>query len=418
MPGIAAAHADDVARLTSRGRTPHAVLGRWLHAASHVDRLPTSAAVGLLTLLTAGAAATVWLSGGSGHGLTLLLCLPVLVAALRFGTSGAVVVAAAAALVAGPLMPLSTATGEPQPTAVWVSRTGALLLVAVLAGAVVESRDRSAERRLAVDLRAIERPTPSRTTVDRDLLPLLPRVLAERRFRPVFQPIYDLADGRLLAVEAVTRFDGVPDRSPDRWFAAAHAAGLGVELELAAIEAALHGAQGLPTGVRLSCNASPATVADQRLVELVRAHPGRPLTMEITEHAVIEDYPLLREALAALVCLGVELAVDDAGAGFASLQHIVQLEPDVIKLDMSLTQDVASSPLRRALAASIVDFTERSGARLVVEGVETVEDLTAWAALGAQAVQGFAVGRPGLLPAAPRSALLDTLVGTLEPARV
>lgn len=380
--------------------------------------LPPGPAALLLVLLTAGAAAAIGLSGGPGRGLTLLLAVPVLLAALWFRARGALAVAAAATLLTSPAVPAAAAAGEPQTTAVWLTRTAALLLVAAVAGAVVEARERSAERRLADDLHQTIGRSTTRTEVDRDLLPLLPRVLVERRFRPVFQPIYDLADGRLLAVEAVTRFDAVPDRSPDRWFAAAHAAGLGVELELAAIEAALHGAQGLPSGVRLSCNASPATVADQRLVELVRAHPGRPLTMEITEHAVIEDYPLLREALAALVCLGVELAVDDAGAGFASLQHIVQLEPDVIKLDMSLTQDVASSPLRRALAASIVDFTERSGARLVVEGVETVEDLTAWAALGAQAVQGFAVGRPGLLPAAPRSALLDALVGTPEPARV
>ena len=417
MPAVAPAHVAAPRPPGARAAAQTAV-GRFSRAVAAADGMPTGPAVTLLAALTVGTVALVLLSGGTGSGLALLLSVPVLVAALRFGTRGAVAVATAAAL-AGPAMPVSTASDQPQTTSAWLTRAVVLLLVAVVAGAVLEARDRSADRRLALEVRdAIERPPPSRSPVDRDLLPLLAPVLAERRLRPVFQPIYDLGDGRLLAVEAVTRFDTVPDRTPDRWFAAAHAAGLGVELELAAIEAALHGAQGLPAGVRLSCNASPATVADQRLVELVRAHPDRPLTMEITEHAVIEDYPLLREALAALVCLGVELAVDDAGAGFASLQHIVQLEPDVIKLDMSLTQDVASSPLRRALAASIVDFTERSGARLVVEGVETVEDLTAWAVLGAQAVQGFAVGRPGLLPAAPRSALLDTLVGTPEPARV
>lgn len=390
-----------------------AAVDRRSRAVTH--HLATGPAVAILTALTIGTSTLVLLSGGTGD-LSLLLSVPVLVAALRFGTRGAVAVAATAAVAVGPAMPVSTVTGEPQTTSAWLTRAAVLLVVAVVAGAVVRVRDRSADRRLALDLReAIERPTTTRTPVDRALLPLVPDVLAHRRFRPAFQPIYGLADGRLLAVEAVTRFDSVPDRSPDRWFAAAHAAGLGVELELAAIEAALDGAEGLPAGVRLSVNASPATVADRRLVDLVRARPGRSLTVEITEHAVIEDYALLREALAALVRLGVELAVDDAGAGFASLQHIVQLEPDVIKLDMSLTQDVAGSPLRRALAASIVDFTERSGARLVVEGVETVEDLTAWAALGAQAVQGFALGRPGMLPTAPRSPLLDALVGVQEP---
>lgn len=378
---------------------------------------PSGRAVALLVLLTLGAAGAVRLSGGPGQELTLLLTIPVLLGALWFRVRGAVGVATAAAVVTGPVVTVGAAAGEPPTTTAWLTRAAALLLVAIVAGAVLEARDRSAERRLTDDLHeTIDRST-TRTAVDRDLIPHVADVLAHRRFRPAFQPIYGLADGRLLAVEAVTRFDGVPDRSPDRWFAAAHATGLGVELEVAAIEAALDGADGLPAGVGLSVNASPATVADRRLVDLVRARPGRPLTVEITEHAVIEDYALLREALAALVCLGVELAVDDAGAGFASLQHIVQLEPDVIKLDMSLTQDVAGSPLRRALAASIVDFTERSGARLVVEGVETVEDLTAWAALGAQAVQGFALGRPGMLPTAPRSPLLDALVGAREPVR-
>lgn len=420
MPVAAPAHVP-AARLAgargSAGGTARGVVSRWSRTVAAADRLPAAHAVTLLVVLTVGTAALVRLSGGAGSGLSPLLSVPVLVAALRFGTRGAVAVAAAAAVVAGPAIPLSTAGDQPPTTSMWLTGAVVLLVVAVVAGAVVEARDRSADRRLALEVRdAIGRPATTRA-VDRELVPLVPEVLARRRLRPAFQPIYALADGRLLAMEAVTRFDLLPDRSPDRWFAAAHAAGLGVDLELAAIEAALDGARGLPGDVRLSVNASPATVADQRLVELLRAHADRPLTVEITEHAVIEDYPLLREALAALVCLGVELAVDDAGAGFASLQHIVQLEPDVIKLDMSLTQDVASSALRRALAASIVDFTERSGARLVVEGVETMEDLAAWAALGAQAVQGFAVGRPGLLPAAPRSPRLDALVAAREPVR-
>jgi EAL domain-containing protein (putative c-di-GMP-specific phosphodiesterase class I) len=215
----------------------------------------------------------------------------------------------------------------------------------------------------------------------------------------VFQPVYAMDDGRLISVEALTRFDTPERTTPDRWFAAAHAAGLGVELEIAAAESALRAAHGLPPHVTLSVNASPATVADPRLLDLVRDHPDRRLMVEITEHAVIEDYPLLREALAALVSMGVELAVDDAGAGFASLQHIVQLEPDVIKLDLSLTQDVTGSPLRLALASALTEFTMRSGARLVVEGVETAADLAAWRRLGAYAVQGYLVGSPGGLPA-------------------
>lgn len=381
------------------------------HVVTRASRLRPLTGLVVLAVAVVGLATLVWFVGGTSRATTHLFYLPVLLGALLFRMRGAVLVAVAASLATSPLMPMDTATGATQPLGMWIMRTSMFLVVGTLSGAVVELRERSFDQRLAADvLETLERPSVARTPVERALVPLVRRVLAERRFHPEFQPIYDLADGRLLGVEAVTRFDCEPARTPDRWFAAAHAAGLGVELEVAAIEEALAASVGLPDGVGLAVNASPATVADARLLAAVRRYDRRPLTVEITEHAVIEDYPVLREALAALVCLGVDLAVDDAGAGFASLQHIVQLEPDVIKLDMSLTQDVAASPLRRALAASLIEFTERSGARLVVEGIETLADLTAWASLGAHAVQGYVVGRPARLPVAPSSDVLDAMI--------
>lgn len=224
-------------------------------------------------------------------------------------------------------------------------------------------------------------------------------VLREGAFHPVFQPIYSLDTGALLSVEALTRFTGVPQQSPDRWFAEAQRCGLGAELELAALDAALGAAAALHDGIQLAINLSPAVVIDHRLPG--RLANGRPLgtvVVEVTEHAPVEDYQQLTDVIAALRSThGILVAIDDAGAGFSSLRHIVQLGPDVIKLDMSLTRDIHLDPVRHALAASLVGFAASAGIRLVAEGVETVEELRALQNLQVDAAQGYLLGRPGNL---------------------
>src|SRR5690606_16296700 len=137
-------------------------------------------------------------------------------------------------------------------------------------------------------------------------------------------------------------------------------AGRGVGLELAALEAALLGVNGLRASVAVAVNSSRRTMAAPRLADPVRPCPGRPITIEITEHALIDDYRMLGEHLQDLRDVGVKIAVDDAGAGFASLRHIVLLAPDVIKLDITLTQDLVANPLRRALGGSLIEFALHS----------------------------------------------------------
>ena len=282
-------------------------------------------------------------------------------------------------------------------------------LMGTLAALAISARTRYAEQQLNSDVREAMRAAPRARPVDESLVPLVGQALADRSFHPVFQPIYSLADGRLMAVEALTRFDVRPYRTPDLWFAAAESIGQGVELELAAIEAALEASQTLPREVALSLNASPATLGDPRLRDLVRDHPERELIVEITEHAVVVDYHLLQGIVGQLRALGVRIAVDDAGAGFSTLQHIVQLGPETIKVDISLTQGVSTSPLRRALAGSLIEFAQRTGAELVVEGIEEAHDLSTWITLGADAAQGYLIGRPGDLPVDAVSAVIASL---------
>lgn len=116
--------------------------------------------------------------------------------------------------------------------------------------------------------------------------------------------------------------------------------------------------------------------------------------MEITEHAPVADYDALVKPLAELRARGGRLAVDDVGAGFASLRHILRLAPDVIKLDISLTRHVDSDPAVRALAAALIALASELGLSVVSEGIETRQELDALRSLGVLSGQGFYLGRP------------------------
>lgn len=223
-------------------------------------------------------------------------------------------------------------------------------------------------------------------------------VLDDATLRMHFQPIVGLADGRLLGVEALARFEVEPRRTPDVWFAEAASVGLGVELEQAAVTAALAQLPALPSACYVSVNLSAEAVMAPGTLELLTAVAPERLVVELTEHTEVADYGALTQQLAALRAAGVRLAVDDTGAGFASLRHILQLHPDVIKLDLALTRDVDTDPARRALAAALITFAGEIGAAVVAEGVETAGELTALRELRVDAVQGYYLGRPQPLP--------------------
>ena len=219
----------------------------------------------------------------------------------------------------------------------------------------------------------------------------------------VFQPVVELRNGTVIGTEALARFAQLPQRAPDPWFGEAAEVGLGVELELTAIRAALVALEHLPSDTYLSLNASPATVASDDLLAALAATPGDRLVIEVTEHAPVADYDALTAKLDPLRARGIRLAVDDAGAGFASLRHILRLAPDIIKLDITLTRDIDADPVKRALASSLVTFAREIDASITAEGVETEGELGALRALGIDSAQGYYLARPGPLPLAVRS---------------
>jgi EAL domain-containing protein (putative c-di-GMP-specific phosphodiesterase class I) len=241
--------------------------------------------------------------------------------------------------------------------------------------------------------------------VDREQLESEKRKLERSRIRAIldadhvdieFQPIFDLLDCRIVSLEALARFWTEPMRPPSAWFAEATEVGLGVELELAAMRAALLRLDEFPADVAIALNVSPATALEPRFCELLLDVAER-VVIEITEHAQVDDYDALRAALAPLRERGAQLAIDDVGAGFANLRHILRLAPDIVKLDLSLTQEIARDPAREALASSLVGFAGGVGASIVAEGISSDEDLALLRTLGVDYGQGFHLARPSSL---------------------
>jgi EAL domain-containing protein (putative c-di-GMP-specific phosphodiesterase class I) len=219
------------------------------------------------------------------------------------------------------------------------------------------------------------------------------------------QPIHRLEDGRPVGVECLARFSDCDTRPPDLWFAEAASVGLGVELEMLAVRQALRALAYIPAEMYLAVNASPATLLSGQLDPVVAAAPAGRLVVEVTEHSRVEDYGAIRAALARLRGRA-RLAIDDVGAGYSGLRHILDLKPDILKLDMSLTRDVDSDRARATLARAMVAFADSIGATIVAEGVETEAEMRTLRELGIGFGQGFHFSRP--MPAiAAQHFLLD-----------
>lgn len=213
----------------------------------------------------------------------------------------------------------------------------------------------------------------------------------------VFQPIVDLSSGRLAGVEALARFGGQPPQTPDVWFAEAAKLGLGSSLERAAFGAALPALDHIPEGTYLSVNLSSAVVMEPGLWDDVPPSALSRLVLELTEHAVVHDYDRLRDLLAPLRARGMRLAVDDAGAGFASLRHILLLDADLIKIDITLIRDLHVDRARRALTSALITFAAETQTMVIAEGIEQAGELATLRELGAAFGQGYLIAPPAPL---------------------
>ena len=229
-------------------------------------------------------------------------------------------------------------------------------------------------------------------------------VIMTRAFTPVFQPIVRLATREFVGFEALTRFDD--GTRPDLRFLAADKVGMMVGLETACLNAQVEQARRLPAGSFVSLNVSPSLAIGLMPLLDVVAGADRPVVLEITEHAEIEDYSKLMAALDQVRSHAM-LAVDDAGAGYAGLHHILELQPQYVKLDISLVRNVDSDPARQAMVTGMAHFAEGVGCALIAEGIETENELTALKLLNVEYGQGFYLAKPAPIEAwaaaAPRT---------------
>jgi EAL domain-containing protein (putative c-di-GMP-specific phosphodiesterase class I) len=219
-------------------------------------------------------------------------------------------------------------------------------------------------------------------------------VIEENLLSIVYQPIWDIATGRLMGVECLSRIATTPYRTPDKWFAEAAEAGLGVALELTAIRTALATLSAFPADAYLTVNISPATLLSGEFPGVFEGIAAGRIILELTEQTDIEDYDGLLAALQPLRTRGLRLAVDDAGAGYSSLQRILYLQPEVIKLDTGFTRNIDRDPMRRALASALIQFAQETNRRIVAEGVETEIELNTLKKIGVDRAQGYFLGRP------------------------
>ncbi|MEZ0339893.1 EAL domain-containing protein [Mycobacterium sp. pV006] len=219
------------------------------------------------------------------------------------------------------------------------------------------------------------------------------RVVAERNFEVVFQGIHEVATGKVVGVEALSRFPCEPFR-PDAFFEQAALLGLDIELETAIVRRVLSLIPFLPEDVFVTMNISPAAALEVPWEEMFADIDPSRIVLEITEHDAVPDYAALDEVLEPCRTRGMRLAIDDVGAGFASFSHVLELGPDFVKIDQSITRHIDADDARRRLAQAIAEFAGQIGATVIAEGIESQGELDTVAAVGIAIAQGYHLGRP------------------------
>ena len=236
---------------------------------------------------------------------------------------------------------------------------------------------------------------------------MIENVIAERTVAMVMQPIHDLHANMVAGFECLARFPDV-DRTPDAWFHDAKSVQLGTELEMLALETALSEAKNLPRNVYIAINASPEVILSGHVAQAIRKAIDLRIVLEVTEHEKVDDFEKLAEALEE-IRPHAKIAIDDVGAGYAGLRYLVDLAPDLLKLDISLTTNIDVDLARQALAAAIVHFAKAIGSEVVAEGIERVGELETLRKLGVRYRQGYYFAKPMPVGGANRYLLANTI---------
>jgi len=231
--------------------------------------------------------------------------------------------------------------------------------------------------------------------------------------KSVYQPVVDLREVRIAGYEALSRVDGDHFENVDALFRAAHQSNDLWRLERLCREKALAGVAEMPGDQLLFLNVEPESIYDPhfrsektlKLLEKAHLTPDR-VVLEVTEHSAVHDFTAFRQTLSYFRSRGFRLAIDDMGSAYAGLQSVAEIQPDFLKLDISLVRDVHEQPLKLELVATIQKFSASVGIQLIAEGIEKPEELEALIKAGVSMGQGYLFARPGApLPSADMSLL-------------
>jgi EAL domain-containing protein (putative c-di-GMP-specific phosphodiesterase class I) len=215
------------------------------------------------------------------------------------------------------------------------------------------------------------------------------RLAIDRGASVTLEPILELATGRIMGFEATARFDW--DLPPERWLAEAASLGLGVDLELAGLKAAVQHFELVRADEFMAVQVSPATLLESRAQEVLRSCRGDRIVVELTDRRGFDDVEDVVSACVQLRQNGMRVALVDAQSGSANLHRLLMLEPDIIKFDGSLTRDIDSDRVNRALVTSLLRFAQETDARIIAAGIETEAELATVRSLGIEWGQGLHV---------------------------
>jgi len=233
-------------------------------------------------------------------------------------------------------------------------------------------------------------------------------VLASRQIRAVYQPVIDIFNRRVVGWEALSRPAGGPFDNIEQVFKAAYESQSLWPLERLCRERAMEGLPGLNDSELLFLNVEPDSIYDpqfrsERTLKLLRQASLTPerVVLEMTEHSAVKDFTAFRQTLTYFRSLGFRLAIDDMGSGYSGLVSVAEIQPEFVKIDMSLIRELHSRPLKRELVDTINRFSRKAGIHVIAEGIETVEELDALREIGVSMAQGYLFARPAAPPPAP-----------------
>lgn len=211
-----------------------------------------------------------------------------------------------------------------------------------------------------------------------------------------FQPIVSWRDRRAFGYEALLRTDESTLASPPDFIAAAERLGRLNELGRLVRAKVAEAARRLPADVKLFVNLHASDLDDEGLRDAYAPLSGiaHRVVLEVTERASLQGVMSVSDRIATLKGMGFRIAVDDLGAGYAGLTSFTQLEPEVVKLDMSLIRNIDRSPKKQSIVGAMKKLCDELGMAVVAEGIETVAERDVLVELGCDLLQGYLFGRP------------------------